>query len=186
MDDLQAKIEALLFIYGEPVKIKTLADKLAVSEEVVKETLNQLQNELTETKRGLALILLDDKAQLTTKPSLSSFIEKVIQEELDTELTPASLETLAIIAYLGPCSRAEIDYLRGVNSSFILRNLAIRGLIERKPDPQKINAFSYRISFNFLKHLGIDSLQKLPDYEKYKNLIKSYLKKDHEASPTPS
>jgi len=123
---LEAKLEALLFVYGEAFKIKTLAEKLDAPETAIKEAINQLKKDLDAENRGLSLIILDDRIELVTKPSLSYLIQKVIKDEFDSDLTAASLETLAIIAYLGPCSRAEIDYIRGVNSSFILRNLAIR------------------------------------------------------------
>ena len=89
---------------------------------------------------------------------------------MDTPLTPASLETLAIIAYLGPCNRALIEYVRGVNSTFILRSLMIRGLVERKPDPKRMNTFLYQVSFDFLRHMGLTRQGDLPDYEKYRKL----------------
>ncbi|PIP46643.1 MAG: SMC-Scp complex subunit ScpB [Candidatus Colwellbacteria bacterium CG23_combo_of_CG06-09_8_20_14_all_42_19] len=172
---LEAKLEALLFVYGEAFKIKTLAEKLDAPETAIKEAINQLKKDLDAENRGLSLIILDDRIELVTKPSLSYLIQKVIKDEFDSDLTAASLETLAIIAYLGPCSRAEIDYIRGVNSSFILRNLAIRGLVERKIDSHRANAFIYNVSFDFLKHIGVDSLQSLPDYGKYRDLVNSFI-----------
>lgn len=186
MDNLQAKLEALLFVYGEAVKVRTLAEKLNVSEDSIKEAIRQLQTDLEQENRGLSLAVLDDRTELTTKPSLGPLVRKIIQDEFDSELTAASLETLSIIAYLGPCSRAEIDYIRGVNSSFILRNLAIRGLVERKLDSHRANAFIYNVSFDFLKHMGLSSPQSLPDYEKYRELVKSYLKKEDEVYETQS
>ena len=179
-NNLQAKLEALLFVYGEPVKIKTLGEKLGVNEEVAKAGLDELRLGLNADNRGLSLIMVEDRVQLTTKPSLGDMIEKIIKDEFDADLTHASLETLAIIAYLGPCNRAEIDYIRGVNSSFILRNLTIRGLVERKTDPHRANAFIYNVSFDFLKHMGLSAVDNLPDYEKYKELVKSYLKQTNE------
>jgi len=179
-ENLEAKLEALLFVYGEPVRTKTLADKLGVKEEAVKDSLNQLRTELESEKRGLSLVFAEDRVQLTTKPSLSDLMEKIIKEEFDTDLTAASLETLSIIAYLGPCNRAEIDYIRGVNSSFILRNLTVRGLVERKLDPHRSNAFIYNVSFDFLKHMGLGGTEDLPEYEKYRELVKSYLRKENE------
>ena len=179
-DNLEAKLEALLFVYGEPVKVKTLALKLGLKEEAIKEGLGRLKIALEAENRGLSLVFVEDRVQISTKPSLSPLIEKIIRDEFDAELTSASLETLCIIAYLGPCNRAEIDYIRGVNSSFILRNLTIRGLVERKLDPRRANAFIYNVSFDFLKHLGLDSTGSLPDYEKYRELVKSFIKKENE------
>lgn len=174
-DNLEAKLEALLFVYGEPVKIKTLAEKLGVSYENAENAIADLKKNLEAVNRGLALVVLGNETQLVTKADLASLVQKVVKEEFDSELTPASLETLSIIAYLSPCSRAEIDYIRGVNSSFILRNLTIRGLIEKKLDSSRANAFIYNVSFDFLKHIGLDSTANLPDYEKYKELVKSFM-----------
>jgi segregation and condensation protein B len=89
---------------------------------------------------------------------------------LKEDLSPASLETLAIVAYKGPINRIEIDNIRGVNSSFILRSLLIRGLIDRQIDAHRANAYSYKPSFDLIRKLGIDSLEQLPDYEKFKTL----------------
>lgn len=182
--NLQAKLEALLFVYGEPVKLKVLSEKLEVTESEAEAALLALRAELQNDTRGLALFSSEDKYSLVTKPELSKIIQKIIKEELDSELTAASLETLAIVSYLGPCSRAEIDYIRGVNSSFILRNLAIRGLVERKQNPDRSNAFIYNISFDFLKHMGIPSVDSLPEHAKYRELVKSFLKKENEISQT--
>lgn len=174
-DNLEAKLEALLFVYGEPVKIKTLMEKLGVSYENVENAITDLKKNLEAVNRGLTLVSLGNEAQLVTKADLAPLIQKVVKEEFDSELTSASLETLSIIAYLSPCSRAEIDYIRGVNSSFILRNLTVRGLIEKKMDSNRANAFIYNVSLDFLKHIGLDSTASLPDYEKYKELVKSFM-----------
>lgn len=181
--NLQAELEALLFVYGEPVKLQTLAEKLGVTASVAEETLQSLRTELDKENRGLALFSTEDKYSLVTKPELSEMIQKIVKEEFDSELTAASLETLAIVSYLGPCNRAEIDYIRGVNSSFILRNLAIRGLVERKQDPERGNAFIYNVSFDFLKHIGVSSVDNLPEHGKYRELVKSFLKKETNEVP---
>lgn len=169
--NLESKIEALLFLYGEPIKIEKLAKELEAKSSDVNEAINTLSQKLTNSgDRGLELIIFDNRVQLVTKSDLKPLTSKIIKEELDTPLTPASLETLSIIAYLGPCSRALIDYIRGVNSTFILRSLMVRGLVERKPDPKRTNAFLYQPSFDFLKHIGITHPEELPDYEKYRKL----------------
>lgn len=169
-NQLGAKIEAFLFLHGEPMKVDKLAKELGVKIEEIREALELLGQRLKAGDRGLALIIFDDRVQLTTKAELKSLTSKMITEEMDTPLTPASLEALSIIAYLGPCSRALIDYIRGVNSTFILRSLMIRGLVERKPDPKRANAFLYQVSFDFLRHIGLTRPEELPDYEKYRQL----------------
>ena len=81
------------------------------------------------------------------------------------------METLSIVTYAGPMTRAELEYIRGVNSSFTMRNLLIRGLIERYPDPKRTNVFIYKPSFDLLKHIGISKVEDLPEYEKFQALI---------------
>ena len=107
-------------------------------------------------------------------------MEIVAKEDLKEELTPAALETLSLIAYFGPLSRPQIDFVRGVNSSFIVRNLSVRGLVDRKQG--KGNAYVYTASVDFLKYMGAGSVQKLPDYEKYREMKTHYLD-DTESSP---
>ena len=97
-----------------------------------------------------------------------------MKEEISEDLTPASLEALSIIAYLGPISRARLEYLRGVNSIVILRSLMIRGLVERFPDPAHPASFMYRGTFDLMKHLGIKEKEGVPDYEKFQELLKVF------------
>ena len=172
-NNLHAKIEAILFVYGEPIKIKKLADILEVKENEVREGLLALGEKMKVGESGLNLMILDDKATIVTKPEFQNVVKKIVKEELDSELTPASLETLAIIAYLGPVARAQIDYIRGVNSSFILRNLMVRGLAQREVAKDKSGNFLYNITFDFFKHIGVSSQEELPDFEKYRSIIAS-------------
>ena len=81
------------------------------------------------------------------------------------------METLSIILYQGPISRSDIDYIRGVNSQFILRNLLIRGLIERIDNPNDARSFLYKVSINLLANLGINKIEELPEYEQVKKDI---------------
>ena len=78
---------------------------------------------------------------------------------------------MSIIAYFGPISRSRIEYQRGVNSSFILRNLILRGLVERFQDPESAHSFLYRPTFDFWKHLGVSRPGDLPEFEKFKGLL---------------
>lgn len=172
MNNLLSKIEAVLFIYGEPIEIKKLAQILRTEEKEIKTAVGLLENELKREERGLSLIKEGDKIQLSTKPELSGLLEDLTKQEFSEDLTPASLETLSIIAYAGPLTRAELEYIRGVNSSFILRNLLIRGLIDRFINPKRANAYIYKIGFDLLKKLGVSSLDDLPEYKKYNDLMK--------------
>ncbi len=165
-----AAIEAILFAYGEPMGIKKIAKLLKTEEEEIRKGLDELAKNLEQESRGLKLIFKGNEVQLATKPEFISFLENFIKEEFKENLTPASLETLSLIAYFGSISRIQIDYYRGVNSTFILRSLLLRGLIDRHPDPQKSNVYLYETSFDLLKYLGIAKVEELPEYEKFKTM----------------
>jgi len=166
-----AGLEALLFIYGEPIETKKLAKILEISESELKEYIILLENELAREERGLSIIQDKGKIQLATKPIFSKLLEEVTKQEFAEALTPAALETLSIIAYAGPISRADIEYIRGVNSSFILRMLVMRGLVEREINPKRANAYVYSASFDLLRYLGLSNAIDLPDHDKYKDLV---------------
>lgn len=170
MNDIEKKIEALLFFSGEPLELEKIADFVEVGKEQIKEIIENLKIDYQTNNRGLTLVIFDNRVQLTTSPETKGVIEKFLQKTLKEELTPAAIETLAIIAYKGPLTRSEIDNIRGVNSSYILRNLLIRGLIDRGVDSRRANAYIYKISFDFLRKMGVEKIEELPEYQKYHNL----------------
>ena len=114
--------------------------------------------------RGIRVLQKDDLVSLVTAPPLASYAEHLVKEELLGELSKAGLETLTIVAYRHPITRADIDYIRGVNSSFTLRNLAKRGLIERLPGFGG-KGYRYQPTVEFMKYLGIASFNELPEFE---------------------
>ena len=166
-----AALEALLFVHGEPLtgdKIEKILElKPGEAEGLLKELVGKFESE----ERGLYIVSSSGKFQLSTKPAFSSILEKFIKDELSGDLTPASLEALAIIAYLGPISRSRLEYLRGVNSVFTLRSLLLRGLIERESDPKRLSTFLYKPSVQLVRHLGLSKGEDLPDYEKLRTAI---------------
>jgi len=169
--DLAAKIEAIIFWKGEPVSLKRLAFWLSVTKEEVEAALDILEEKLAE--RGVALLRKDDEVALGTAPALAELMATLTKEELTGELSKASLETLTIILYRGPVSKQEIDYIRGVNAGYILRNLLIRGLVERLENPTARRAYLYKPTFELLSYMGIKRLEDLPDYEAVKEEIKN-------------
>ncbi len=170
-----AAIEAFLFYYGEPVSVRKIAKFLDMKDDEVKSLVEKLASNLSSNEEaGLFILKNEEEVELATKPSLGWISKKLIEEEFKEELTPAALETVAIIAYLQPVTRAVIDYIRGVNSTFILRNLLIRGLATRNLQSGKKNVYEYSVSFDFLKHMGIASVENLPEYQKYKNILKKF------------
>ncbi|PIR44178.1 SMC-Scp complex subunit ScpB [Candidatus Wolfebacteria bacterium CG10_big_fil_rev_8_21_14_0_10_31_9] len=168
---LLGAIEAIFFVYGEPLDIKRISKIVNTSEDKVKGALAELEVKYSMEERGLKLIVNGDKFQLATKAEFSELLESFVKEEFDENLTPAALETLSLIAFLGPISRPRIDYFRGVNSSYSVRNLLTRGLIEKSSDLQNQHNILYRTSLDLLKYLGISKIEDLPDYQKYQALI---------------
>lgn len=184
MPSLESKIEAVLFFRNEPVSVDELAKWLGEKIDNVKIAVSNLSDSYKE--RGIVLVRNDESVSLGTSPTYSELIENLQKEELSRELGRASLETLAIILYKGPISRREIDHIRGVNSSFILRTLLIRGLIERS-DPSTSSgqvstnrSYSYKATIKLLEYLGITCREDLPEYENAFDKIKEFEK----TSPT--
>lgn len=170
----RAALEALLFIHGEPLTYKKIQTVLEIEKEELEALVAELKADLESADRGLQLVSDREKIQLATKPEFNGILESFMKEEISEDLTPASLEALSIIAYLGPISRARLEYLRGVNSIVILRSLMIRGLVERFPDPEHPASFLYRGTFDLMKHLGIKEKEDLPDFEKFQELLKVF------------
>ncbi len=170
--DLDSFIEALLFLEGEPVKIKKLASILGKSEKETEAGLEVLEKKLS--GRGIRLIQKDGEATLSTAPEASSACEAASQEEFNKDIGRAGLEVLSIVAYQSPVSRANIDYVRGVNSSFVIRNLLIRGLVERKINPKDNRSYLYRPSLRFLQFIGVSKINDLPEYENFKKSIEQF------------
>lgn len=166
---LEAQIEAILFWKGEPLKIKKLAEMLAVSTDQIEEAIKELENNLS--GRGLTLIRLGDEISLGTHPEMGEKIKELTKEEITRDLGKAGLETMTIILYKGPVTRADIDYIRGVNSQFILRNLLVRGLIERVPNPHDERSYLYKPTFALLEYLGISKVEDMPEFESLKQTI---------------
>ncbi len=159
---LSSKIEGLLFYKGEPIEIKELAKTLKVSEGEIIDAVNELHIKLE--GRGITLVQKDGSITLATVSELAEIIGSIRKEELTKDLSRASLETLAVILYKNGAARAEIDYIRGVNSSFILRNLSIRGLVEKIVDQKDSRRYIYRPTFELLSYLGVSDIHELPDF----------------------
>lgn len=177
---LDAQIEAILFFKGEPVSKLKLAKIFQRDIEEIEETLDTLRIKLEE--RGLVLIVLENMVSLGTSPEISDIIESIKKEEVNKDLSKASLETLSIILYKGPITRAKIDYIRGVNSNFILRSLHIRGLIEKIENPEDSRSYLYKASLKLLSFLGITKIEDLPEYNEIKKEIVQTL--EHESIKT--
>ena len=180
--DLPQQICAVLFYQAEPVSLRRLAGLLKKSEGDTKDALSALEQTLEAT--GLRLIRNGDEVTLGTAPEAGALIEAITKEELSKELPKASLETLAIILYKGPVTRSEIDYIRGVNSTFILRNLLVRGLIERVENPKDQRSFLYKPTFELLEFMGVAKVEDLPNWEESEVSLRQFIVQKEEEEKT--
>ncbi|HLN19399.1 MAG TPA: SMC-Scp complex subunit ScpB [Patescibacteria group bacterium] len=164
LDKLKSVIESILFISGEPVKVAKIMKITGARKPEVENAIMVLQNEYSGL-RGLSVIRKEDEVQMGTDPENATFVSELVKSEAQENLSRTALEVLSIVAYRGPLSRMDIDAIRGVNSTFSLRSLLMRGLVERIDNPKSGRSFLYKISFDFLRHLGLDDISKLPDWE---------------------
>ena len=161
--ELAQRIEGILFYKGEPVSLADLVRMVGANVEEVKGALEGLTASLS--GRGVRLLIAGEQVSLVTAPELAPLIETLRKEELKRDIGKAGAETLAIVLYKGPVTRADIDYIRGVNSSFILRNLMMRGLVVRKEHEKDVRTFAYASSPELFEQLGITRREELPEYE---------------------
>ncbi len=164
MDDLSAKIEALLFSEGGSLPKKKIAQLLDAQQAQVDEALSKLRARLE--GGGLTLVVSDTEAALVVAAPVAPAVQKAFERELGREIGDAGIEVIAIILYRGPSTRTQIDYIRGVNTSSTIRTLASRGLLERAANPNDAREYLYRPTVELLSHLGIRDAHELPEYAK--------------------
>ncbi len=164
--ELKNAICALLFVAGEPVAAKDLSEAIGASEEEIARGAKELQDELEAAKGALRVLSAPEGWQLVASPAEAAHVDAFMKRGIRESLSPAVSEVMAIVAYKGPISRAGIEAIRGVNSVFALRVLALRGLVDRIDNPSDSRSYLYRVSADFMRELGITKLEELPDYGK--------------------
>lgn len=156
-----ALIENLLFVAQEPVSVERLATVLEIGVEEVETVLIALSQEYAQ--RGLRLQRHERQVQMVTAPEAADYVRRFLGLELTGKLSPAALETLAVIAYRQPVTRADIEAVRGVNSDSVLRTLINRGMIEEQGRLDKAGRpIVYGTTFEFLQHFGLTGVEQLP------------------------
>jgi segregation and condensation protein B len=168
----ESKLEAILFFRSEPTSLARLSELLGISSEEVSQAVTNLKESLSE--RGIILMEDSEGIALGTHPEASSLIEQITKEELSRDLGRAGLETLAVIVYKGSASKREIDHIRGVNSGFILRNLLVRGLVNRE-ERKGERGFVYTPTLDLLAHMGISEGKELPEFDTLKHELDTFL-----------
>ncbi len=169
MNTLQQKIESLLFYRNEPVSFLWLAKQLDVNSTVIEEEIYEMMDYYD--SRGIQLVITENKAFLMTSKISQDIIQRLSRSDEERELSKQALETLAIILYKGMVTKAEIDYIRGVNSLYILRNLLIRGLIEKSLNKEDKRSPLYSLTHDALSFLGITKKEDLEYYQSFKEKL---------------
>ena len=161
--DLPALLESLLFVAPTPTPVARLAQVLGLTEEQLEPALAQLAAGYVAARRGLRLLRKGDRVHLTTAPESAPHIERFLGLDLSSKLSPAALETLAVIAYRQPLTRAGIEAIRGVSCDGVLRTLIMRELVEPVGRLEQAGRpFLYSTTVQFLQYFGLESLNHLP------------------------
>ena len=164
LEGAKEAIEALLFVAGEPVTLGQLMRTLEVERELVEEALRSLAQEYE--GQGLRIQREGDEAQMVTAPDCAGYVERFLGLQFSGKLSTAALETLAIVAYRQPITRAQVEEVRGVNSEGVLRNLVARGLVEELGRLERAGRpILYGTTFEFLQYFGLSELTELPKVE---------------------
>ena len=162
--EIERVLEAILFASGEPVSVERLARAVESDARTVGRVLERMGDRYDFERRGIKLVRLENKAQLCTRPEYADWVRRVMETRKPPTLSQAALETLSIVAYRQPVTRAFVEQLRGVDSSNTFHSLQEKGLIEecgRLDVPG--HPFLYRTTSAFLRVFGIQSLKELPD-----------------------
>jgi len=165
--EIECAIEAILFVSGEPVKVARIASVLGVAESDIEDVADSLRDNYSYNRRGIRLVKLEDSLQLCSSPEYADYIRSALETRKPPQLTQPALEVLSIIAYFGPVTKAYIEQVRGVDSSYTVGLLQERDLIEscgRLAAPGR--PMLYRTTHTFLRTFGIETLEELPELPK--------------------
>ena len=161
--NLQGRIEAILFVSGEAVGIRELAKALGIDVPVVREALNQMRDEYDFQQRGFVIKEFGEKVQLATRPLYAEDVVRLLQPVQQQSLSQAAMETLAVVAYRQPVTKAEIEQIRGVKCDYSVQSLTAKGLIREVGRKDAVGRpILYGTTDAFLSHFGIRNLEELP------------------------
>ncbi len=165
--DLKPSLEALLMVADQPLDRVTLASAVGHPVSAVEDALAQLAGEYDEQGRGFELRNVAGGWRYYTREEFAPVVERFVLEGQQARLTQAALETLAVVAYKQPVSRARVSAIRGVNVDGVMRTLVSRGLVEEAGQDTSTGAHLYRTSAYFLERIGVTSLEELPELAPY-------------------
>ncbi len=171
MNTLLAAIESVLFIANRPLSMKVLAENVwgkcegeVSKDQEVEQLVAELAERYASSGGGLRIVRQGEMVQMATAADCAEVVQAFLKDETTGELSKTALETLTIIAYRGPLTKAELEQIRGVNCGIILRNLQMRGLVEARGDDKAMTT-TYQVTLEFVRHLGVAAIEELPDYE---------------------
>ncbi|GAB6182545.1 SMC-Scp complex subunit ScpB [Thermodesulfovibrio hydrogeniphilus] len=170
-DQIKSIIEALLFVSEKPISIKILQSLLNISERDIKEIIQELMDDYKLRNGGIIIINIEDSYQMVTNPEYGEWVKIFKKLNNSNKLSEQALETLAIIAYKQPITKAEIEKIRGVNSDYAIKTLLEKKLIKivgKKEVPGR--PFMYGTTKEFLKLFGISSLKELPELSQFEKI----------------
>ena len=159
----KGRIEAILFVSGEAVSVKDLAKALRITVQQTENELNSISDDYDYEQRGFLLKRFGDKVQLATRPLYAEDVVRLLQPVQQQSLTQAAMETLAVVAYKQPVTRAEVEQIRGVKCDYSLQSLMLKGMIREAGRKDTIGRpILYATTDAFLSHFGIRNLEELP------------------------
>lgn len=166
LENYFSAIEALLFVHGDPISIKSISLVLGEDIETVEKIMNQFEKIYNNPSRGIKLFKVEDKYQLGTKPQNEKYIVRLLKTNQRQSLSQASIETLSIISYKQPITRIEIEEIRGVRSDKAIQTLLDKELIKESGRLDVVGRpILYGTTDNFLKQFGIEKLEELPSLD---------------------
>lgn len=166
---LEAVVEGLLFVVGEDgLTLNQLTDILDLDMEGVKQILSNLQEKYESENSGIRINFLGNTFKLTTKKEHKEYFQKLIENPESNVLTQAALETLAIVAYNEPITRGEVDEIRGVSSSQMIRKLVAKGFLKEVGRSDAVGRpILYKTTSEFLDYFGLSTIDDLPKFEEF-------------------
>ena len=162
--NIQSQLESILFVASKPLSAKKLGKILKLTSKEITEEIGKLMEKYNVDGSGIKILKNSDEWQMVSSPDNFEITEKFVKAEISGELTRPQLETLTVISYCGPITKPELEQVRGVNCSLILRNLMMRGLVKESEDKTKLLP-AFEITMDYLRLLGVEKIEDLPEYE---------------------
>ena len=167
-EEIKSIVEAVLFAWSDPLSIKELSKVIEVDVKTLEVILKEMMDDFSYNKRGIQIIKMNDYYQLATKSEYYEYVQKLLEPKQNKGLTQAALETLAIIAYRQPITKAEIESIRGVKCDKAISTLLEKEVVEEKGRLEKTGRpILYGTNINFLKTFGLKSLEELPEITEF-------------------